>query len=449
MKKLLSLLTVGALLLGLGGCSQTGTAKTAKDDKQQTVVFWHSLSGALGDELNAVVKEYNESRGKKQGVKVDAVFQGYKGTDKVVLAYQTKDKENACDINVGLVSTIPSMLALKWTQPVEELLQKDHSTIKKEDYYPALLRAVTYNKKMIAVPFLNSTMEMYCNLDALKEAGIKEVPNNFNDLLPLLPKLVKKSDQGISRYGLECQVKRYQLVNFIVSQHKDAFFGDQEGGRAGEMTKLICGEDGTLDKFLDQWEKLLKTGAYQPVENKLTEEFAAGKTALAIMSSSKVGSVQGLVKDKFKWSTVPFPKINKEDTSGAAVGGSCLVLFNRGNEKRMMAAWDFMQYLSSPEVQSRIVKKSGYLPTTTGTEKQADLQKFYQENPNYKTALDIMKTSDPLSQEPMDLTYNEINKVITTAMENFCSGKLTKEETKNKIISESNKLLNDWHAANG
>ena len=57
MKKLLSLLTVGALLLGLGGCSQTGTAKTEKDNKQQTVVFWHSLSGALGDELNAVVKE--------------------------------------------------------------------------------------------------------------------------------------------------------------------------------------------------------------------------------------------------------------------------------------------------------------------------------------------------------------------------------------------------------
>ena len=47
------------------------------------------------------------------------------------------------------------------------------------------------------------------------------------------------------------------------------------------------------------------------------------------------------------------------------------------------------------------------------------------------------------------MTYNEINKVITTAMENFCSGKLTKEETKNKIINESNKLLNDWHAANG
>lgn len=466
MKKCLALLMTTTMLFGLTACgmqkenvknSQATQAEAKKSNEaekttskvEQTVVFWHSLGGALGDELNAIVKEYNEGQGKDKGIKVDAVFQGYKGTDKVILAYQTKDTSNACDINVGLVSTIPSMLSLDWTKPVEELLIDKSTTVKKDDFYPGLLRSVTYENKMIAVPFLNSTLQMYCNLDALKEAGIDAAPKTVDELLPMLPKLLKKDDKGVSQYGLECQVKRYQLVNFIVSQKADAFFGDKEGGRAGAMTKLVCDEDGTLDKFLEQWEKVIKTGAYQPVENKLTEEFAAGKTALAIMSSSKVGSVTGLVKDKFKWVTVPFPKINADDTSGAAVGGSCLVLFNRGDEKRMLAAWDFMQYLSTPKVQTRIVMKSGYLPTTVATEKEADLQKFYTDKPNFKTALEIMKSSSPMTQEPMDLTYNEINKVITNAMEKFCSGKISKDDAKKQIIEESNKLLKDWHEANG
>lgn len=209
MKKCLALLVATVMAFGLSACgmqkedvkkseapkseaAKTTEAKSETSKSEQTVVFWHSLGGALGDELNAIVKEYNEGQGKDKGIKVDAVFQGYKGTDKVILAYQTKDTANACDINVGLVSTIPSMLSLDWTKPVEDLLADKSTTVKKDDFYPGLLRSVTYENKMIAVPFLNSTLQMYCNLDALKEAGIDAAPKTIDELLPMLPKLLKK-----------------------------------------------------------------------------------------------------------------------------------------------------------------------------------------------------------------------------------------------------------------
>ena len=40
------------------------------------------------------------------------------------------------------------------------------------------------------------------------------------------------------------------------------------------MTKLTCDEDGTLDKFLTEWEKVIKSGGYKPTEDNINEEFA-------------------------------------------------------------------------------------------------------------------------------------------------------------------------------
>ena len=418
-----------------------------KSQGEQVVVFWHSLGGALGDELTKIVDEYNQGEGKDKGIRVEAVYQGYEGTDKQILAYQSKDLNNACDINVGLTSTIPSMLSLDWTVKVESLLADANSKVKKEDFYPALLRSVTYGDEVVALPFLNSTLEMYVNLDMLKEAGV-DVPKTFDELIEIAPKLTKKQGDKVQQYAFESQVKRYQLVNFSVSQKKDAFFGDQEGGRKAPMTKITAGEDGTLKNFLTKLETLNKTGGYLYQENKAAEEFAAKKTAMVLMSSSKVGAVNDLVGSSFKWQTVPMPKVNAADESGAAVGGSCLVLFNRGDENRVKAAWDFMSYLSKADIQSRIAQKSGYIPTNVAAENEAEMKKFYEENPNFKTALEIVKNSDPNTQEPMDLCYSEIDKLITNVMLDFCNGKTDVDVTVQAIVDGCNRLLDDWHLAN-
>lgn len=445
MKKFATLALAAAVSVASLGLGAPGAAAESKTP--QKVVFWHSLGGALGGEMEKIVAEYNEGRGKEKGISVEAVFQGYEGTDKQILAYQSKDAKNACDINVGLTSTIPSMLALDWTTKVGPLMEEKDSPIKKEDFYPALLRSVSYGGEVVAFPFLNSTLEMYVNLDMLKEAGV-DVPTTLDEVIAAAPKLVKKKGETVERYAFESQIKRYQLVNFIVSQKKDAFFGDGEGGRKSPMTKVTAGEDGTLEAFLTKWQELVKTGACLYKENKAPEEFAAGKTAMVLMSSSKVGAVKGLVGDKFKWKTVPMPKVHAEDESGAAVGGSCLVLFNRGDEARVKAAYDFMCYLSSPEVQSRIAQASGYVPTNVKCETEKEMKEFYEKNPNYLTALEVMKKSDPNSQEPMDLTYSEIDKLITNTMLEFCEGKKDVKAAAQEIVDGANRLLEDWHLAN-
>ena len=467
-KKLILLLSVSmaaALLAGCGGIKTTeegaaentsASEESLKENSQDgpaegqtTVTFWHSLNGSAGEALTEVINNYNNGRGKEKGIYVDLVFQGYEGTDKVILAYQTKDTKNAPDINQGLTSTIPSMMDLEWTVDLTEMMEQEGSLVTKEDFYEPMLRSCTADGKLMAVPFANSNLLLYYNEEALEEAGFDAPPATWDELASYTQALTKKDEDGmVERYGFEMQIKRYQLDNFIVQQSQDSFVGDNEGGRAGEMTKLTVKEDGTLKKVLEKVEAVNHTGGCKYVEDSLNEEFANGMTAMCMMSSSRLATINDLVGDSFQWNVAPIPKITEEDTSGAAVGGSCLTLFNLGDEKKVEAAWDVLQYCSSPEAQFILSTKSGYIPVNKNVEEMEDMKAYYEKNSEFKVPLDQMKASSPLAQEPLDLVYNDIDEVMTNTMLQFCQGELTIDETIDQIVDQCNSLLDEYHQAN-
>lgn len=428
---------------------EAGKENSAPAEGETVVTFWHSLNGSAGEALNEVIENYNSGRGKEKGIRVNLVFQGYEGTDKVILAYQTGDTANAPDINQGLTSTIPSMMDLDWTVDLTERIAREDNTVKADDFYPAMVRSCTADGKLMAIPFANSNLLLYYNEDALKEAGFDAPPATWDQLAKYTEALTKKAADGtVERYGFEAQIKRYHLVNYIVQQSADSFVGDNEGGRAGEMTKLTVKDDGTLKTILEKVDAVNKTGGYKYVEDSLNEEFANGLTAMCMMSSSRLATINNLVGDSFSWKAAPIPKVTDNDTSGAALGGSCLTLFNLGDEAKVEAAWDVLQYCSSPEAQFILSTKSGYIPVNRNVENMDEMKAYYEANPEFKVPLDQMKASSPMAQEPLDLVYNEINDVMTNAMVQFCEGSLSVDETVDQIVDECNALLDEYHQAN-
>lgn len=455
---LISTIMVGSLA-ACGGTSATASTPTdsgtpatsssapATSTTPIEVVFWHSFSGATGETMQSIIDAYNNGPGKEKNIHVNLVFQGYEGTNKVVLAYQTKDTANAPDINVGLTSTIPSMMDMEWGVSVEDFMNKPGSAVTKDTFYAPLQRSCTYMGKMVAVPFSNSIPLLYYNVDMLKAAGYTEPPKTMDQLVEYVTKLTVKEGDKVTRYGLNMQTKRYQLVEYCVSQNANAFFGNNEGGRTAPMTKITAGEDGTMKAYLEKLQKLLQTGGYKYVEDKINDEFAQGLSAMVIMSSSRMGTMDNLMAGKYM--TAFLPKVNESDNGGAAVGGSCLNLLDRGDPARLEAAWDVIQYCVSPENQAAFAQASGYIPVNVATEALPEMQAYYTEKPQYKVALDQMKAASPNSQESLDLTYNEINGIITEVMLEFCQGKLDVDTTVEKIVSQCNASLDEYFAANG
>lgn len=446
-----ALLTMNLTACGGGGNKTAqSTPETAKDGVQ-VVTFWHVLSGAQGEAFQKVIDTYNETRGKEAGIRVNPVYQGYEITDKLELAYQTKDTANAPDITWPLTSVIPTMMDMDWTVSVEKYLEKPDSEITKDTFYPSMQRACTYNGEMVGIPVANSTMLLYYNEDALKEAGYDRAPATFDELADYTAALTKKDESGnVSVYGLETQVKRYQLVNFCVSQNPDCFFGDHEGGRDGNMTKVTIKEDGTLKNFLEKWQKINETGGLKYIldKNKEAEEFAQGVCAMNFISSSKLSTVESLVDGSFEWKVAPIPKVSESDTSGASIGGSCLMMIDRGDQDRLDAAWDVIEYFSSPEAQYIFSTGTGYIPVNVETENLPEMKKFYEENPRFQVALEQMKNSSPNAQEPLDPVRNDMDTVIADTMLQFCQGELDVDAAVDQIVNSCNDLLDEYYEAN-
>lgn len=459
--RLLTLVLSGALVLSLaacgasssaapstpaGGSSGTGSAAPQGDGKEVVVTFWHSTSGDEEVALQSIIDGFNKSVGAEKNIRVELVYQGYEGTDKVILAYQNGDTANAPDINQGLTSTIPSMKDLDWTVPVERFLADEPEL--RDMLYPHMVRSVTYMDEMVGLPFASSTMLLFYNVDALKEAGFDAPPTTIDEMIQYVEALTEKDASGtVTRYGLNCQIKRYQLMNFLVSQ--GSFVGDNEGGRTAPMTKFAADSDGSLAAFLEKWDKLVKLDGYAFDEASVNEEFAQGLTAMTIMSSSRVGAVKGLIDGDFEFMTAPVPKVNADDEWGCAVGGSCLTLIDRGDEARLNAAWEVLKYCASAESQAILSMASGRIPVNVETENLPEMKAYYEEFPQYRVSLDSLKASNPLAQEPLDLVYNEVSTLIKDTMLEYCNGNLTKDQVMETITKGYNDLLDEYHFANG
>ena len=433
---------------GNAGTNDSTSGNSAGGDKVE-VVFWYSLSGSLGDELVAIIDEYNNGRGAEKGIYVNAVYQGYDGTNKQILAAQTNDTANAADINQGLTSTIPSVMELGWTIKAAELYEKFDSDVPADSFPEAMRASVSFQDEMICLPFMNSTLVMCYNNTLLKEAGYDRPPETLDELVEYTTALTKRDANGnISRYGFESEIKRYQMCNFIIRQSPEAYFYDMEGGRAGIATKVVAGEEGTLAAFLEKLGKLVETGGYAYVEsNQIADEFINQTSAIILASCNKNMTFKDMVTD-FEWYCAPIPLVNEGDTGSSGLGGSCLELYDRGDEARLEAAWDFAQYLCSPECSYRFATHSGYVPINKSVAELPEMQAFWEENPQFKVAFDILMNAPKNAQEPMEPVYNEADGVISDNIRAFCDGKMTVDETVNAIVTQVNRLLDDWHEAN-
>ena len=300
------------------------------------------------------------------------------------------------------------------------------------------------------MPVNCSALLLYYNKDMFDEAGIANPPATIAEMAEDIEKLTVRNDKGeVERYGLNVAVRRYQMANFIGGQGEYNFFGDNEGGRKAPMTKVTFGEDGTLRAFLNEWQKVVATGGFKPYEDDINEEFALELHAMVIMSSARIGKIRALVGDNFNWGCAPLPKVNASDTGGIAVGGSCVVIFDPSNDpEQVQAAWEFAQFMATPEVQFEFHKATGYIPVNNNVYSLPGADEHFANNPEYKVAVDSLYASHPYVQEPFDIINWEIDSVLQNHLLAFANGTESLDVCHDAIVKECNDKLAAYHRAN-
>lgn len=450
MKKFLTIFLV--VLMGSIALFANGSQESSEDGIV-TIDVWHSMEGSNGQAMSSLIKEFNETKGKELGIVANDVFQGSDTAIKLKTCIQTNDIENMPDVCQIYNASLPVVDATNCAVDIDSMWGKGSASVQKEDLIDSGIYCYTYEGRLLSMPFNTSTILLYCNLDAFAEAGLTEadLPRTWDDVYEVGKKLIKLDENGnVLRYGVNWQLARYELFDVMgVIGPNGTAFADNNNGRDGLVSKVIC-KDEMLEVFR-MWEKFSKVpGLLNDSGSDQSGNFASGLNAMALRSSAGIGAITSMTDaNGMHWVAAKLPVFDVEtDKGGAALGGASLAMFDRGDEAKKNAAWEFIMWMVSPEVQAEWAMATGYLPVNKKSFDLDSYKEYVASSPAVAVAIEQLMESLPTTQETVMNMQDEISGYIKTAATDVKNGVITAEEAVDRIILESEQAFSTYNRAN-
>lgn len=455
MKKMLSLLLALALVFSLAACGSTGapapaepTAAPAEEEaapvesllgtQPVTITFWHCASDEAGVLMDKYIEEFNSTN--EYGITVNAVYQGqYSDASTLLKAI----------ISGGNFEELPDLMQLDATGKMTYYNSGKAFTVDQavaayaesgclDTYLSAALANWQFAGSQLGLPFATSTTVSYYNMDLLKEAGWDKVPETFDDVIRLYQDMQAK---GLTQKVLQTVPNTPTLANWL--GQLGSYVVNEKNGSEGTATELACIDNDALATFLTQWKAMYDAGALIN-ESGSADMFIAGDLVMMTNSSSNVAPVLEKVNGAFEVGVGKYLRVSADASDGATVAGSCLSMFDSGDDLRKEASWVFMQYLASAAVQADFAANTGYIPSNTAAMDEDIYKTVTAEYPQYLVAYDqlISTPADMRSVTvgPSKDFYYAIMQGVSDMLEND----QTVEETLEIMSDEMQNLLTEY-----
>lgn len=411
---------------------------------KEKVVFWHSMSGELQNSLNKIVNDYN---GSQSNIEVEAIYQGsyeetiakfkaISGTKEAPTLIQMNDISTAFMYKSGAITSM------------EKFIKNDNFDANRlED---ALLNYYRIGGELYSMPFNSSTAILIYNKEAFKEAGLdpNTPPKSYSEYAEYSKKLTKKNSNGsIDRYGSAMIMYGWFIEQFLANDNK--LYVNKENGRTGETpTEVAYKKD--LPEILEWLRKMYKDGSatsYGREWDSTRTAFASGKVAMYLDSSA---GIKGIIKNSnFEVGTGFIPNSSGE-FNGSVVGGASLWITNSAADSTQKAAWDFVKYAVSKDVQSYWSINTGYYPVNKESYDTVEMKENMEKYPQFKTAVAEIKETKPsfATQGAILGVFPEVREKVVEAMENNYEGKITVDKIVDKVVNDSDRIIQRYNRIN-
>lgn len=439
-------IAVAGMLLAL---AMTLAASGApEDDGRITITWWHSNSGVIGEAADALVEKFNRTIGEENGIHVDAIYQGSANDTltKVRTVAQAGDPSMLPDL-VQLDSTgVVDMAGNKALYYVEDLAADQGEDL--SFILDHALESMKYRGKVIGLPFNASTLLFYYNRTLFDQLGL-EAPRTLDDLIKAAPALIARDGKGnVTRYAIASVPTTYELCSFIGMQHGLSYITDMSNGHDGPPTRTLFEEDGTLHDFLVKWKELYETGGLNNLTSGVSAEFAAGRTASMLASTSNLTSVQEAVGGRFELGVANVPMVDEDATGGVNLSGGALFTFHK-DAQREKAVWIFMKFLTSAQAQLEWHIATGYLPVNKDTYTMQEYIDHTQANPLFKVASDQLLSSNPKVTGLWIPNAYQVYYSFQAGIRSMLEEGRDVDETVSALADEIDGYLDEYHSING
>jgi multiple sugar transport system substrate-binding protein len=311
-----------------------------------TVRFW--AMGREGEVVAELVPEFERTH---PGIHVEVQTLPWSAAhEKLLTAFAGDSTPDLCQLGNTWIPEFVALGALK----ALDAYASDSTTIQPGDYFPGIWATNRVEGKLYGVPWYVDTRLLFYRRDLLAQAGYEAPPRSWAEWTAMLAAIKRRNVSG--QHGIVLPASEFEPLVALALQQDDALLRD--GGRYGNFRSQ--GFTRAFEFYLAMFRNGYAPPPAAAEASNIWTEFGRGQFVFYISGPWNIGEFQRRLPADLQqsWLTAPLPG---PDGPGASIaGGSSLVIFR--NARNADAAWQFIEYLSRPDVQRRFHALTGDLP---------------------------------------------------------------------------------------
>src|SRR2546429_4617970 len=320
----------------------TAIAKPAIAQGATEISFYYpvAVGGPITKLVDTLAAEFEKENA---GIKVKPIYAGtYQET--IVKALTAHKSGNPPTTSVLLSTDMFTLIDEDAIVPIDDFVKTADDKIWLQSFFPAFMLNSQTGGKTWGAPFQRSTVVLYWNKDAFKEAGLdpEKPPATWAEHLAFAEKLTKRDASGhVSQWGTQIPSSGfpYWLVQGFTTQAGTMLMNEDGNRTFYDKPKVV--------EALSYWVDLSRKHKVHPpgiVEWGTTpKDFFEKKVAMMWTTTGNLTNVKANAKFPFGVAMLPAHK-----RRGSPTGGGNFYISKKARAAEQAAAFQFIKWITNP-----------------------------------------------------------------------------------------------------
>ncbi|MEN1760123.1 ABC transporter substrate-binding protein [Anoxynatronum sibiricum] len=431
-KKIKHWIVLLLLLTLLTGCGASAGQSTGGADSPVEITFYYPI--AVGGPLTSVIEKMAaDFMTEHPDIKVNPVFTGSYAETMVTAQTAIQGKESP-ELAVLLSTELYTLLDMDAIIPLDDLIQQHGGDAYLNDFYPAFMENSQTGGSTWGIPFQRSTIVLYYNKEAFREAGLdpERPPQNWDELIEYAEKLTVKNAAGeVERWGLEIPTSGFPYwlfqgfalqngKNLMSDDGKQVYFDTPGNVEALQLWIDLAHKYEVMPKDIIDWATVPGT-------------FAEGKSAMMYHTTGNLTNVRNNADFEFGVAYMP-----AKQQFGSPTGGGNFYIFKDVSPEKQAAAWQFIEWVTQPERAAQWSIDTGYVATRASSYETELMKTYVADFPQAAVARDQLEYA---AAELSTHSNGEVYKAINDNLQAAIVGQLSPAEALKRAQQEAEAIL--------
>lgn len=420
---------LGALAAG----TALGTPALAQGASE--ISFFYPV--AVGGPITKLIDGFAEGFQKDNpGLAVKPIYAGsYQDT---IVKALTAHKSGTPPVTSVLLSTdMFTLIDEEAIVPFDEFIKTDEDKAWLKSFYPAFMENSQTGGKTWGIPFQRSTIVLYWNKEAFKEAGLdpEKPPQNWDEMTAFAQKLTKRDASGnVTQWGVQIPSSGfpYWLFQGLTTP-------------AGATLMNSAGTEVYFDKpevttALQYWIDLATKYKVHPpgiVEWGTTpKDFFERKVAMMWTTTGNLTNVRANAKFPFGVAMLP-----EQKRRGSPTGGGNFYIFKKAKRAEQEAAFKFIRWITTTDRAAQWGIDTGYVAVRPDSWETPAMKKYVADFPQAAVARDQL----PFSVAEFSTHDNQrVTKALNDGLQAALTGTKPAAAAMKDAQAEATRILKDY-----